>query len=96
MTSCILLSLLLLREVDTPYSIQIPELEVSKVSVVHKIIAIILLMYMKVHAEITFDGDEDLFFVTDLGSRNGTFLNDTLLSEVCVCQLLCKKYFTVA
>ena len=41
----------------------------------------------KVHAEITFDGDEDLFFVTDLGSRNGTFLNDNILSEVCTWQL---------
>ena len=27
--------LLLFREVDTPYSIQIPELEVSKVSLLH-------------------------------------------------------------
>ena len=35
------------------------------------------------HAEITFDNDEDLFFITDLGSRNGTYLNENMLSEVC-------------
>ncbi|XP_065912148.1 angiogenic factor with G patch and FHA domains 1-like isoform X2 [Dysidea avara] len=52
------------REVSDPRSIQIPELEVSKV-----------------HAEITFDNDEDLFFITDLGSRNGTHLNENMLSE---------------
>ena len=40
--------------------------------------------FFQVHAKIEYDEEERTFFVTDYGSRNGTFINDERLSEVCV------------
>ncbi|XP_065184242.1 angiogenic factor with G patch and FHA domains 1-like isoform X1 [Sycon ciliatum] len=39
------------------------------------------LVVSKVHAKIEFDDEEQLYFITDYGSRNGTFINSERLSE---------------
>ena len=40
---------------------------------------------LQVHAEIKYDSDNSCYTVEDLGSQNGTFVNDLRISEVCVC-----------
>lgn len=86
------------REKDMSHVIRLPDFEVSKVCNTHlwlvlskHLIAesiIVLLIhshfsrFFQLQCNIEFDKERRQYFICDVGSRNGTFLNGSRLSEV--------------